>query len=277
MEAEKPASGGLDAALIREMLNRDRASAMMTLVGVVALTLLHYETVPGPTLAGWSAYMLAVAGARFAYALRSLKNLPTSPALYTAFCALLGLGWGTTVYLFDGGGADQLYYLRLLVLSAALASSTGTLSIVAAPFTAFTLSVFIPGVLSFLLSAHGGRMTVLLFCSLLYLLAIFAIGRMNRSRHRAGVAEHLARLAAMEALERKNAELSEALSRISELEGILPICASCKKIRDENGQWQQVETYIGRHSKAEFSHGCCPDCMRELYPEYSRKKAANGS
>lgn len=276
MESEKR-GGGLSAALLREMFNRDRASAMMTLVGVVALTLLHYETVAGRTLAGWSAFMLSIAGARFFYALRSLKALPSSPALYTVFCALLGLGWGSTVYLFDGGGADQLYYLRLLVLSAALASSTGTLSVVAAPFAAFTLSIFIPGVLSFLLSAHGGRMTILLFCSLLYLLAIFAIGRMNRLRHRAGVAEHLARVAAMEELERKNAELSEALSRISELEGILPICASCKKIRDESGQWHHVETYIESRSKAEFSHGCCPDCMRELYPEYSRKKAANGA
>ncbi len=46
-----------------------------------------------------------------------------------------------------------------------------------------------------------------------------------------------------------------------------PICASCKKIRDDQGYWQQVEVYIRDHSDAEFSHGICPDCMAELYPK----------
>ena len=50
--------------------------------------------------------------------------------------------------------------------------------------------------------------------------------------------------------------------------GILPICASCKKIRDDKGYWKQLESYISEHSEAEFSHGLCPDCAKRLYPEY---------
>jgi hypothetical protein len=56
------------------------------------------------------------------------------------------------------------------------------------------------------------------------------------------------------------------LARVNMLEGILPICASCKKIRNENGQYEQIEKYISEHSPATFSHGVCPECMQKLYP-----------
>ncbi|MCG6535368.1 MAG: PAS domain S-box protein, partial [Syntrophales bacterium LBB04] len=62
-------------------------------------------------------------------------------------------------------------------------------------------------------------------------------------------------------------ELQNALSEVKKLSGFLPICASCKKIRDDRGYWNEVERYIGDHSEAQFSHGICPDCMRKLYPE----------
>jgi len=62
--------------------------------------------------------------------------------------------------------------------------------------------------------------------------------------------------------------LQEALDRVNVLSGMLPICASCKKIRDDKGYWNQIETYIRDHSEAEFSHGICPDCAKELYPEF---------
>lgn len=68
-------------------------------------------------------------------------------------------------------------------------------------------------------------------------------------------------------LERVNKELQNALDNIKELEGILPICAHCKKIRDSGDEWQKLEAYIEKHSEAQFSHGICPDCMERLYPE----------
>lgn len=67
--------------------------------------------------------------------------------------------------------------------------------------------------------------------------------------------------------ERLISELKEALGNIKTLSGLLPICASCKKIRDDNGYWNQLETYIEKHSEADFTHGICPDCARKLYPE----------
>lgn len=64
------------------------------------------------------------------------------------------------------------------------------------------------------------------------------------------------------------AELQEALAQVRTLSGLLPICASCKKIRDEQGHWHQIEAYIREHSEAQFSHGICPKCARELYPDF---------
>lgn len=62
-------------------------------------------------------------------------------------------------------------------------------------------------------------------------------------------------------------ELSQALEQIRTLRGIVPICANCKKIRDDEGFWQQVEVYVRDHTEAEFSHGICPECMKKLYPK----------
>jgi PAS domain S-box-containing protein len=62
-------------------------------------------------------------------------------------------------------------------------------------------------------------------------------------------------------------ELRKALENVKALSGLLPICASCKKIRDDKGYWNQIEHYIHTHSEAEFSHGLCPDCVIELYPD----------
>jgi PAS domain S-box-containing protein len=66
------------------------------------------------------------------------------------------------------------------------------------------------------------------------------------------------------------AELQNALAEIKTLHGILPICASCKKIRDDQGAWHQVEAYIRDHTDAEFSHGLCADCAKKLYPGFAQ-------
>ena len=61
--------------------------------------------------------------------------------------------------------------------------------------------------------------------------------------------------------------MQDALASVKSLSGLLPICASCKKIRDDKGYWSQVESYIQKHSDATFAHGLCPDCLKQLYPE----------
>ncbi|MDJ0883606.1 MAG: PAS domain S-box protein [Desulfobacterales bacterium] len=71
---------------------------------------------------------------------------------------------------------------------------------------------------------------------------------------------------AEDALREEHNKLLAALKEIKILSGLLPICAACKKIRDDKGYWNQIESYINEHSEAEFSHSICPDCAQNLYP-----------
>jgi PAS domain S-box-containing protein len=69
------------------------------------------------------------------------------------------------------------------------------------------------------------------------------------------------------ALKKEHDKLLKALKEIKTLTGLLPICASCKKIRDDKGYWNQIEGYIQQHSDAQFSHAICPACAKKLYPD----------
>jgi PAS domain S-box-containing protein len=70
--------------------------------------------------------------------------------------------------------------------------------------------------------------------------------------------------------ERLIGELSDALAKVKTLSGLIPICAHCKRIRNDAGYWQQVEQYLAEHTGADFTHGLCSDCLHELYPEYAQ-------
>jgi len=90
----------------------------------------------------------------------------------------------------------------------------------------------------------------------------------SRRAHRARRESFAAHL-----LERETGCLLEAaLAQIKTLEGILPICSACKKIRREDGAWTGLDEYVSKHSAARFSHGMCPDCMGKFYPNHGRQR-----
>jgi CheY-like chemotaxis protein len=93
----------------------------------------------------------------------------------------------------------------------------------------------------------------------------------NKAEFLARVCSFLNLKAEIDTRKKREKELEAALDQIKSLKGLLPICASCKKIRKDDGYWQQIESYIGEHSEAEFSHSICPDCAGKLYPEFTRK------
>ncbi len=70
-------------------------------------------------------------------------------------------------------------------------------------------------------------------------------------------------------IRRTQDKLQKALDDIKTLKGIIPICSSCKNIRDDKGYWDQIESYIAKHSDADFSHGICPKCAKALYPDFN--------
>ena len=74
------------------------------------------------------------------------------------------------------------------------------------------------------------------------------------------------------------AELEEALARVRQLRGLLPICSYCKKVRDDRNYWQQVEQYVSMHADVKFSHGICPDCYRRVVePQLHEAQRASGA
>jgi transcriptional regulator with GAF, ATPase, and Fis domain len=75
----------------------------------------------------------------------------------------------------------------------------------------------------------------------------------------------------IELLDKKTKSLEKALADVKTLKGFLPICGYCKKIRDDQGYWNQIESYIRSHSNADFSHGICPDCAAKFYPDHFKK------
>ncbi|MBJ6802338.1 response regulator [Geomonas propionica] len=82
------------------------------------------------------------------------------------------------------------------------------------------------------------------------------------------VAVHLELQSQKDALQQQNQELQSALSRVKELSGLLPICMTCKKIRDDQGYWNQLEGYLSEHSEVLFSHSYCPDCAAVAMDEF---------
>lgn len=112
-------------------------------------------------------------------------------------------------------------------------------------------------IIDFFLSPPGGELWKVITNRTLALFAIWVTAILT-----------LQRKSLEEKKDRAIREREEALAQIKILQGFLPICASCKKIRDDKGAWSQIEVYIRDHSEAEFSHGICPSCAKKLYPEY---------
>lgn len=98
--------------------------------------------------------------------------------------------------------------------------------------------------------------------------AFFAIMHVAVYTYRRSIAEMVGKISTQqEKLEKQNQDLIEAAKNIKQLSGLIPICSSCKKIRDDQGFWNQLELYIEEHSDANFTHGICPSCAEELFPE----------
>lgn len=95
-------------------------------------------------------------------------------------------------------------------------------------------------------------------------------GRLEGSTFKDDENNQICRVVISDITKSKGAEeaLKKAIDQIKTLRGFIPICASCKKIRDDKGFWNRLEDYILDHTEAQLSHGICPDCAKELYPDY---------
>ena len=116
-------------------------------------------------------------------------------------------------------------------------------------------------IVGFFFSPPGGEIVKVLSNRALALFAIWVTAALT-----------LQRKIVEEEREKAIFEREKALEDTKILRGLLPTCASCKKIRDDNGHWNQIEVYIKQHSEANFSHGICPECARKLYPDVYKEE-----
>ena len=141
----------------------------------------------------------------------------------------------------------------------------------------FVNSRFIPELNWFLLVTQGESETVahtyktliinLALCALIILVVIVLTALVINAYQKVLRLQQEELLENHQQLEAEKAALSTALKDVKQLTGLLPICASCKKIRDDQGYWQQIEKYVQEHSDANFTHGICPECQERLYPD----------
>jgi hypothetical protein len=176
----------------------------------------------------------------------------------------------TTAIIYLSGNASSDLYITyfLIVLLAAFTTSLKQLIGLSS-----LLCLAYGGLLFFELRQSGSvdeghllRIPILLIMATFY--GVFAETVRKERRQKAGLMDYIAALKqAEEERERLIRQLQEALANIKTLKGLLPICFSCKQIRDDKGYWNQIETYIHEHSDANFTHGICPACAQKLYPD----------
>jgi len=136
-------------------------------------------------------------------------------------------------------------------------------------------SVFIPLVAALFINSHMPELQILSIESIanvvIFTICLFAFCLFYEYARSGIEGELIEDIQMRKKAENKNlvliAELQRALNEVKKLSGLLPICASCKSVRDDNGYWSQVEVYLEQNSDAEFSHGLCPDCVQDLYPD----------
>lgn len=179
----------------------------------------------------------------------------------------------TTAIIYLSGNASSDLYITyfLIVLIAAFTTSLkqliGLSSILCLAYGGLLfLDLNQTGSVS---ESHLLRIPILLIMAIFY--GVFAEMVRKERRQKAGLIDYIAALRqAEEERERLIRQLQDALANIKTLKGLLPICFSCKQIRDDKGYWNQIDTYIRAYTEAEFTHGICPACAQKLYPELYR-------
>lgn len=254
--APRPAVADVREGLAIRLLAPQTLAQAAHLVAVGALLVLLKDVLPIWWLLVWAAVIVLTIVLRASVTYWAARRRPPFEQLRRRVrqtVGLTGLAWGL-------GGAALVpsipfeYAVIILATFGGLVAGGGsTLMADAVAFRLYSLSMMLPFTLSV---ALGGADALHLVPAFLSLSVAGFMVRFNTQAYRALV-EHLQTQAALE----------EALANIQTLGDLLPICASCKKIRDDRGYWNQIEDYISKHTETVFSHGICPECVHRLYPE----------
>ena len=273
MIEDRAANSRIEAELVGAFRTRLRTDAVLSLLGntaVLAIALIAFRNdAPAALLLGWTAAVMASTSGRAAWQRSAAISRMDDASLLRGTrlaLALQGLSWGA------GAGflAHWLPTNEMALLMAGFAGITGSaLSTLTADTRGFHLLVLgINGPLLIGLLTTSADPSHLVMAAMVVVFVI-TMRQLHKRVHR-GLIKHLQlvdRLSTSEKAQAKLiAELRTALSEVKQLTGLLPICANCKKVRDDFGYWNSVEHYISEHTDAKFSHGVCPDCFPKLFP-----------
>lgn len=282
--------------LVNLIYARSKIGILATVVNASILAFILWEQITHWILALWYIITLLVSLIRYILNERFLGRADPSQdirlwgQLLKVGLAISGLLWGATgIFLFPVHSVAHQVFIAF-VIAGMVAGAVGVFSPIMTVFLAFSIPALVPITIRFILindqlhMAMGAMITlfgILTFITaqrigistreLVALKESFAdrleertadLERVNRQL-KGEIAE---RTQAQQDRERLIAELQDTISTVQTLSGLLPICSSCKKIRDDQGYWNQIERYISKHSTAEFTHGLCPECAKKLYP-----------
>lgn len=228
------------------------------IVAVGALLILLWDVVPAPALLVWGTVVTVTIAGRAWVTRWAQQHQPGFELLRRRVrqtVALTGLAWGLGAAVMIPSLPFEDTMIIMATFAGLVAGGGSTFMADPVAFRLYSLSMLLPATVSVLLGGLDRLHIIPAFLSLS--VGAFMI-RFNTQAYRALV-DHLETRAALES----------ALANIRTLGELLPICASCKKIRDDRGYWSQIEEYISEHSDVSFSHGICPDCMVRLYPEFT--------
>ena len=232
-------------ALAREMFGRVRANAAMGTFGIAVVLATHEEHMRWLPALTWTAAALATFLSRMLYARYALRRISQVSNPYrlidleALLCALTGIAWSASLYVFDSGAQDYLFYLRLLILAAALAFTTGSLSVFMRIFGAYALGLLVPALYFVWTRDYIMQAASLTGSALAYWVMISVVAASNSKRFRFAVANHNEVLALSDKLrrtldtEQRLREQMSRLARVDDLTGLFNRRATLEHLTTE--------------------------------------------
>jgi hypothetical protein len=283
--------------LLTQIYNRATVGITATAINASIFTLVIKDVVSKTALTIWYSMIILFALLRFLMTINMRRNpallmdTRKSKRLLVIGIGISGLLWGSTaIFLFP---AQSIGHQALLafILAGMVAGAVGVFSSIMAVFLSFSIPTLLPITIRFAIFGDEVHMAMAVM-TLIFGLLTFATAQYVKVETRELVAlketfsikldertetlmetnmqletEIERRKDTELALVEERDKLQQMVDEIRTLRGFIPICSSCKKIRDDAGCWQQLEKYIQEHSDATFSHGICPECLKSVYPE----------
>lgn len=287
----------LHSILLTQIYSRATLGIIATVVNASILAVVLKSVVPRRALTWWLLSMILFSLIRFAYTMNIKRNLfllanvPTSKGLLIIGIGITGILWGSTaIFLFPTQSIGH-QALIAFVLAGMVAGAVGVFSPILSVFLSFSIPTLTPICIRFILAGDEIHMAMAVMTLLFGVLTFITAKRVNidtielvllketfsdmlkertealRKTNKQLEREVERRKYTEKAILEERDKLQQMIAEIKTLRGFLPICSSCNKIRDDAGYWQKIEKYIQEHSEARFSHGICPECAQQLYPE----------